>query len=86
MLRCETDECLKGRLQVDIAITEAELGENHLARARLSGVLPTLRQRKRDRRAELLPIAAVALSHIASPTRRLRRKTWPEKAESRVEI
>ena len=84
MMRSETDECQKCKLQVDIAITEAELGELHLARARLCGVLPKLRKRKRDHCAELLPIAAEALSHIAKPARRLRRKTWPERVECRV--
>ena len=78
-MRSETDECQKCKLQVDIAITEAELGELHVARARLSGVLPKLRKRKRDPCAKLLPIAAEALSHIVKPARRLRRKTRPEK-------
>ncbi len=42
MLRCEPDFCLKCKLLLDIAITEAELGEYRRASARLSGVLPTL--------------------------------------------
>ena len=79
MSRCETDEALKCKVQVDLAITEVRLGEYDAARARLSVELPALRRRKRDRYcAELLPVAARALSRIVSPTRRLRRKTWPE--------
>ena len=79
MSRCETDECLKCKVQVDIAIYEVEMGECDPARSRLLGVLPTLRRRKRDcHSAELLPIAAQALSCIVTPKRRLRRKTWPE--------
>ena len=75
----ETDECLKCKVQVDIAISEAEMGERDPARARLLGVLPTLRRRKRDcHSAKLLPIAAQALSCIVTPKRRLRQKTWPE--------
>ena len=85
MLRCEPDFCSNCKLQLDIAITEAELGEYHLARARLSGVLPKLRKRKNDRCAGLLPIAAEALSHMVKPARRLRRKTWPENVEFCVE-
>jgi hypothetical protein len=86
MLKYETDKYLKARIQVDLAKTEARLGQCDPARERLSGVLPTLRQRKRDRCcAELLPIAASALSGIVSPARRLRRKTLPETVLSRVE-
>ena len=82
LLRSETDECLRFKLLVDIAITDVELGELHLARARLSGVLPKLRKRKkRDRCAKLLPFAAKCLSLIVRPARRLRRKTWPERVE-----
>ena len=39
MMRSETDECLKCKLRVDIAIKDAELGELRPARARLCGVL-----------------------------------------------
>ena len=77
--RVETDEALKCKLQVDIATAEIQLGEHGPARARLSGLLPTLRRRKRDRfSVELLPVAAHALSHIVVPKRRLRRKSLPE--------
>ena len=77
--RVETDEALKCKLQVDIATAEIQLGDHGLARARLSGLLPTLRRRKRDRfSVELLPVAAHALSHIVVPKRRLRRKSLPE--------
>ena len=79
MDRSEIDECLKCKVQVHIAISEMEMGERDPARARLSGVLPTLRRRKRDcHSAKLLPIAAQALSCIVTPKRRLRQKTWPE--------
>ena len=81
MMRSETDECLKCKLQVDIAITDAELGGLRPARARLCGVLPKLRKRKRDRCAKLLPIAAKCLALIVKPARRLRTKTWPERVE-----
>ena len=84
MSRCETDECLKCKVQLDIAEAEKRLGQYDPARARLSAVIPTLR-RKRDRQsAELLRGAARALSCIVSPRRRLRRKTQPEKVEFRV--
>ena len=86
MSRCETDEGLKCKVQVDIAMSEIRLGQCDPARARLLGVLPTLRRRKRDcHNVGLLPIAAEALSHIVKPTRRLRRKTWPENVEFCVE-
>ena len=83
MSRCETDEYLKCKVQVDIAIAEVEMGECDPARARLLGVLPALRrQLKRDRHiAELVPIAAQALSCIVTPERRLRRKSWLESVE-----
>ena len=75
----ESDECLRCKLQVDIAIAEIELGECDPARARLTGLLPTLRRRKRDRFSlELLPVAARALSRIVTPKRRLRRKSLLE--------
>ena len=58
----ETDPFLKSRLQVDSAKTELRLGQRDSARARLPGVLPTLRKRKRDRfSADLLPDAAWAI-------------------------
>jgi hypothetical protein len=80
MSRCETDEVLKCKVQVDLALTEVRLGEYDPARARLSVALPTLRRRKRDRySSDLVPVAARALSRIVIPTRRLRRKTWPER-------
>ena len=77
--RTETDECLKGSVQVEIAKAEIQLGETDLARARLSVLLPTLRRRMLDKfSAALLPVASFVLSGILSPSRRLRRKTWPE--------
>ena len=72
------------QVAVDLAKTEVRLGQFDSARTRLSGVLPTLRKRKRDG-AGLLPIAARALSDITRPVRRLRRKSLPEKVECRVE-
>ena len=84
LLQRETDEGVKCQLQVDLAAMELQLGENDQARGRLFAVLPTLRRRKRDRfSAELLPVAARALSRIVSPTRRLRRKTRPEMVQCR---
>ena len=75
----ETDETLKCKLQVDLATAELQLGDHGPARARLSGLLPTLRRRKRDRFSlELLPVAARALSRIVTPKRKLRRKSLPE--------
>jgi ATP/maltotriose-dependent transcriptional regulator MalT len=86
MSNYETDPFLKSRLQVDLAKTEVRLGQRDSARARLSGVLPTLRKRKRDRlSADLLPDAAWALSGIVTPSRRLRRKTMPESVQCRME-
>ena len=80
MSRCETDACLKLSVQYDIAIAEIKMREHDPARARLSAIIPTLRRRKRDREsAEILRGAARALSRIVRPTRRLRRKTWPER-------
>ena len=84
MSNYETDAVLKARVAVDLAKTEVRLGQFDSARTRLSGVLPTLRKRKRDRdSAGLLPIAARALSDITSPVRRLRRKSLPENVECR---
>ena len=81
----ETDEYLKCRVQVDLATTEVQLGQYDPAQARLSTVLPTLRQRKRDLcSADLAVVAARSLSGIINPTRRLRRKTWHERVESRA--
>ena len=86
MLNYETDPFLKSRLQVDLAKTEVRLGQRDSARARLSGVVLTLRKRKRDRfSADLLPDAAWALSGIVTPSRRLRRKTTPESVQCRME-
>ena len=86
MSNYETDAVLKARVAVDLAKTEVRLGQFDSARTRLSGVLPTLRKRKRDRDSTgLLPIAARALSDITSPVRRLRRKSLPENVECRVE-
>ena len=86
MLNYETDAVLRARVAVDLAKTEVRLGQFDSARTRLSGVLPMLRKRKRDRdSAGLLQNAARALSDITSPVRRLRRKTLPEKVECRVE-
>ena len=80
--RVETDEGLIANIQIDLAMLEIQLGQRDAARARLSRTLPTLRKRKHDSfTADLLPIAAQALSYIVSPTRRLRRKTWPEQVE-----
>ena len=82
MSSCETDECLKWKVQVDIAISEIEMGECDPARARLFGVLPTFRRWKRDCHSEeLLRIAVQALSCIVTPKRRFRRKIWPESVE-----
>ena len=82
MSNYETDAVPKARIAIDLAKTDMWLGQFNSARARLSAVLPTLRQRKRDRDcADILPIAARALSDITSPARRLRRKTLPEKVE-----
>ena len=81
----ETDEYLKCRVQVDLATTEVQLGQYDPAQARLSTVLPTLRQRKRDVcSADIAVVATRSLSGIINPTRRLRRKTWPERVESRA--
>jgi hypothetical protein len=80
MDRSETDECLKCKVQVDIAISDVEMGEIDPARARLLGVLPTLRRKRDCHSAELLPLAAQALSCIVTPKRRLGRKTHPESA------
>jgi hypothetical protein len=82
MDRSETDECLRCKVQVDIADSEVEMGEIDHARARLLGILPTLRRKRDCHSADLLPIAAQALSCIVTPKRRLRRKTWPERVES----
>ena len=80
----ETDECLRGSVQVQIATAEMQLGEKDSARARLSRVLPMLRRKQHDHfGADLLPAAARALSRLVSPSRRLRRKTWPERVEHR---
>ena len=84
MSRCETDECLKCKVQLDIAEAEKRLGQYDPARARLSAVISTLRRRRDRQSAKLLRGATRALSCIVSPKRRLRRKTWPEKVESRV--
>ena len=78
MDRSETDECLKCKVQLDIAISEVEMGEVDPARARLVGFLPTLRRKRDCHSAKLLPVAAQALSYIVTPKRRLRRKTNPE--------
>ena len=78
MDRSETDECLRCRVQLDIAISEVEIGESDTARARLVGILPTLRRKRDCHSAELLPVVAQALSYIVTPKRRLRRKTNPE--------
>ena len=84
MSEAESDECLKASLQVQIADVETKLGEDGPARARLSRVLTMLRKRKHDHFAtELLPIAACALARIVTPSRRLRRKTGPERVEHR---
>jgi len=84
MSEAESDEVLKGSVQVQIANAEIHLGEHGPARARLAAVLPMLRRRKRDHFAtDLLPIAACALSRIVTPSRRLRRKTGPERVEHR---
>ena len=84
MSEAESDEVLKGSVQVQIANAEIHLGEHGPARARLSRVLPMLRRRKRDHfAADLLPIAGCALSRIVSPWRRIRRKTWIERVEHR---
>ena len=78
---------LKCRIQVDLAQAEVRLGQCDSARVRLSGALQTLRKRKRDRfSADLLPIAARSLSDIIIPLRRLRRKSLPEKVESRSRV
>ena len=71
----ETDECLRCKVQVDIAISEVEMGEFDPAPARLLGVLPALRRKRDYHSARLLPVAAQALSCIVTPKRRLRRKT-----------
>ena len=84
MSEAESDEVLKGSVQVQIANAEIHLGEHGPARARLSRVLTMLRKRKHDHFAtELLPIAACALARIVTPSRRLRRKTGPERVEHR---
>ena len=76
---------LKCRVQVDLGMTEVQLGQPASARARLSGALAILRKRKRDSySARLVPVAARALSRLVRPARRLRRKTLPERVESRV--
>ena len=85
MSNYETDPYLKSRLHVDLAKTEVRLGQRNSARARLSGVLPTLRKRRDRFSADLLPDAAWALSGIATPSRRLRRKTMPERVQCRME-
>ena len=79
--RCETDECVRASVKVEMAIAEVQLGETDAAQAILRGVLPTLRRRsKLDDKfsADLLPTAARALALIVAPQRRLRRKTRPE--------
>ena len=81
----ETDEYLKCRVQVDLGVTEVQLGQLDSAQARLSGALVTLRKRKRDHfSARLVPVAARALSCLVRPARRLRRKTLPEHVDTRV--
>jgi len=80
----ESDECVKANLQLEIANTEICLGDKRAARRRLSATLPTLRRRKRCVPSqELLQSAAGILSKLVEPTRRLRRKTFPEAVQNR---